>query len=465
MRKIFYKLFVIFCIAAYLPLLCIYIFNYYYVEKYIERDKKSTLINVARSIDINEIKKIGKLDYKNKNGKVEVYIRYIDLNDVKTYGDFFKLFKDENIRSEIINIKNGDFEIRTLRLSTITNHFFLIKKISNSEILVVIDEIMRPSAIQVIMLGLYRQYSIIIIPILLIGAYAISKKLAQPIELLEKISSQISNSNFTEIVEIKSNNELARLGENINKMARKLRLNIEELNILNAKLREELEVKERILDTEKSFMRAIGHELKTPVAIINGYIEALQDDIIQGEEVKKTYSIIYHEGLAINKLIKDINEYLKLEFKNLEPNYEKLELKSFLTKNMSKYRLDIEQKNIDLKFECEELKIFTDSKYLGIVLNNLITNAITYVDERKKIEIILKDRSLEVKNTSSFLSTEMLQQLFAPFYKGDSSRNRKYGGTGLGLSIVKNLLEVLKLEYSFTYDETDGFAVFSIKFS
>ncbi|WP_349291788.1 ATP-binding protein [Fusobacterium sp. DD26] len=88
----------------------------------------------------------------------------------------------------------------------------------------------------------------------------------------------------------------------------------------------------------------------------------------------------------------------------------------------------------------------------------------TYVDARREIGIILKDGELTVENSSGELSPELMKNLFNPFYKGDDSRHRKYGGTGLGLSIVKNLLDVLKFDYSFEYDYSRGYVVFKIKF-
>lgn len=99
---------------------------------------------------------------------------------------------------------------------------------------------------------------------------------------------------------------------------------------------------------------------------------------------------------------------------------------------------------------------------MEIILNNLITNAITYVDENKKIEVELNENYLRISNSSEYIEEEILKKIFNPFYKIDKSRSRKYGGTGLGLSIVKNLLEFLKLEYSFVYDEKRKFVVFTI---
>lgn len=403
------------------------------------------------------------LVYLIKNNKIALSREKL-LNEVWGY-DF--LGDDRTIDTHIKNLRKmelNEYSIKTVKLFSLTNHFFLIKKISDHEIVAVIGESIVPKVVTGIMIGIYKQYTLFIIPLLLIGSYIISKNFSKPIEILEKVSAQISNSDFTEVVDIKSKNELESLGNNINKMASKLKQNIEELNGLNDKLKIELKEKEKLLETEKTFMRAIGHELKTPVAIINGYIEALQDGIIEETEKEKIYEIIYNEAMSIDKLVKDINSYLKSEFKDLKPTFEKINMKKVIEFGLKKYSLDIEQKKVDLRLELEDLEMKTDVKIFNIILNNLLTNALTYMNDEKKLGIYLRDNSLVIENSTDTISDEVIEKIFNPFYKIDSSRNRKYGGTGLGLSIVKNLLEALNLKYSFTYDKDRKFAKFTIIF-
>lgn len=464
MKKIFYKIFMWFCIAAYFPLLMIYIFNFFYIDKYIVEEKKNTLIKVAETIDVERLKVIKKEDLKVENSKDDVYLRYIDFNQNDESTDFFKIFNKKEMKIDVKNMRLDEYDIKTVRLSSMTNHFFLIKKISDHEIVAVIGEIIVSKVLTTIIFGIYKQYTMIIIPILLIGSYIVSKKFSEPIETLEKISTQISNSDFTEKIEIKSKNELGSLGDNINKMARQLQSNIKELSQLNEQLKKELKLKEKLLETEKTFMRAIGHELKTPVAIINGYIEALQDGMIEENEIQETYNIIYKEGMSISKLVKDINSYLKLEFQNQKLVYEEIDLKSFIQESLEKYKLDIEQRGIHLYENLSHKIIKSDMKLFNMILNNLFTNALTYVDDRKIIEIDLNEKSLKIANSSEEITQEAIEKIFNPFFKIDKSRNRKYGGSGLGLSIVKNLLEILNLKYEFIYDKDRKFVVFNIKF-
>lgn len=464
MKKIFYKIFLYFCLAAYLPLVLIYAFNFFYVDKYVIEEKRSTLVRIAEDINIPYLKEVKKQDIKYGENKLDVYLRYIDLNEKTGSTDFFKLFNRAELKLNIKNMQLNEYSIKTVKLSSLTNHFVLIKKISDHEIVAVIGEIIVPRVVTGIIIGVYKEYTLVIIPLLLLWSYIMSKRFSRPIEILEKVSTQISNSDFTEKVDIKSKNELESLGNNINKIASKLRQNIEELNMLNSKLKVELKKKENLLETEKIFMRAIGHELKTPVAIINGYIEALQDGIIEEEEKSKTYNIIYNEAMSIDKLVKDINSYLKSEFRDLKPNLELYDMKKIVENEIKKYSLDIRQKKILFKTELESTKIKTDLRLINIVLNNLITNALTYVNEKREIKISLKSGVLVIENSADEIPKEVIEKIFNPFYKIDSSRNRKYGGTGLGLSIVKNILEGLDIEYKFEYGEIDKKARFIVNF-
>lgn len=459
MKRVFYKIFFAFLMCSYIPLMAIFVMNYLYTTRYLENDTKNKMVELVNIVDVDQLKL--KQKYDKKSG---AYFRYMNMEEQSELNSLFKLFNKLEVKTDIRNIPVGDYVVKEIKLSRITNHFYLIKKISEKEVITVTTEIINPKLIKEVILKFYKTYSLVALPLIFLVTYKLSQKFAKPIETLEKISTQISNSNFTETVDIKSKNELESLGNNINKMAKQLQNNIEELRVLNERLKKELKEKENLLETEKNFMRAIGHELKTPVAIITGYIEALQDEMIEEKDIKKTYEIIYSEGMSISKLVKDINDYLKLEFHHGDPISESTNIKDLIEGSLEKYYLDIVQREIKLNKFYEDIEIKTDTKLLGIVLNNLLTNALTYVDERKEINIELTKSELKISNSSEYISKETFEKIFNPFYKIDKSRNRKYGGTGLGLSIVKNLLEVLRFEYSFTYDENRKFAVFTIKF-
>lgn len=276
----------------------------------------------------------------------------------------------------------------------------------------------------------------------------------------------MSNLDFSKKIEFKSDDELTRLGRNINNMAEVLKNNIDELSLVNKKLKKELETNEKLMKFEKNFMNSISHELKTPIAIINGYIEMLQDKIIKNpEEIEKIYAVMFDEGVYLNKMIKDLNSYHRYESNFFKIEKREIRIKDFITGLLSKYHLDIEERKINLIVDIEDKIIIGDLGKLSIILNNLLTNAISYTDKRGIIEINYKNNNLRISNSAEIISEEKFAQIFQPFYKIDFSRNRKYGGTGLGLSIVKNILELLHLEYNMKFDKKRNFVIFDIRFN
>ena len=462
MKKIFYKIFFAFIVISYLPLIVIYYFNFLYMDKYIVQNTKEQLIKVSEDISIKDIP-LDKIIDSKKNKDIK--IAYINFQKSEKESELFNYFNKTEIKANLEKLHTGDYTIRLTSMTDFLNYFLLIKKISNTEFLVIISPTIVPNVVTKMMSSFYLDLSAFIAPILFVLAYIFSKYFSDPIVTLEKISSKISKLDFSSNIDFKYNNELETLGNNLKGMSEKLKNNIDELNNLNLQMKIELKEKEKLINFEKDFMRSIGHELKTPIAIINGYIEALQDDIVSDEEKNNVYSIIYNEGMFLDKLIKNLNTYLKYEFNFSDESYEEFQLKELLEEKLNKYNLDFVKKNIGIKIDIDESKIFIDKYRVSIILNNLFTNAITYVDDRKKIEIEFKDKILRISNSSAYIPEEKFKNIFRPFYKLDSSRNRKYGGAGLGLSIVKNILTSLNLEHSLIFDEEKNYVIFTIKFN
>lgn len=322
-----------------------------------------------------------------------------------------------------------------------------------------------PDVIYKIIFSSYIYVTPFLLILMFILSYLISKKMAVPIEVLEDVSTRILNLDFSKSVGFKGNDELTVLGNNLTSMAISLKKNNDELKILNEKLKFELEKNKKFMKFEKDFVNSISHELKTPIAIINGYIEVLQDKIIvEKDEIEKIYSVMYKEGLYLDKMIKDLNSYHSYEHEFFSVKKEEIHIQEFIENILDKYLLDIKEKEIKLKLDIEEGIIIEDIKKIDLVINNLLTNSITYVDERNTLNIYFKNKIFTIENSCDYIPKEKMENIFKPFYKLDFSRKRKYGGTGLGLSIVKNILDILQLSYEAKFDEKRNFFVFQIKF-
>ncbi|MBS5789270.1 HAMP domain-containing sensor histidine kinase [Fusobacterium sp.] len=462
MKKIFYKIFFTLIIITYIPLILLYSFHSFYMKSYIERKKIAELDKIVHMIDENKIaSEIQNELKKNKDIKLEIIDGKEDKHRLELFNYLNKRFWKIDFEKMAIN----SVEVRFEKSTNFLNKIYVIKKIGDNKYAVISSLMVIPEIIYKIILSSYIYVTPFLLILMLILSYFISKKMAVPIEVLEDISTRVLNLDFSKSIDFKGNNELTILGNNITTMAENLKKNNDELKILNEKLKYELDKNQKFMKFEKEFINSVSHELKTPIAIINGYIEVLQDKIIDDQEgIEKIYSIMYKEGTYLDKMIKDLNSYHSYEHEFFNLKRDKFIFNKFFQKILSKYLLDIEEKNITLKIDIEDAELEGDLKKLDVVINNLLTNAITYIDNRGIINITLKNNIFIIENSSEPISKDNLENIFKPFYKLDFSRKRKYGGTGLGLAIVKNILDFLHILYKVDYDEERGFFVFQIEF-
>lgn len=463
MKKIFYKIFFILVIATYMPLVIIYGFNNFYINEYIKKKKAKDLKEITAFVNINSFS----AEYKKKIEETEdIKIDIVDLASEKPKTYIFEYLNNRDLKIDIEHMKINESIVKFVKRTNLLNNVYIIKKVDEEKFIVISSLMVIPEVISHIILSAYFYVTALIIPVVFILTYFISKKMSRPIELLEEVSKKMSNLDFSKTIEFKSDDELTRLGKNINNMAQVLKNNIDELNFVNKQLKKELETNENLMKFEKEFMNSISHELKTPIAIINGYIEMLQDKMIKNpEEIEKIYSVMFDEGVYLNNMIKDLNSYHRYESNFFKIEKKEIRIKDFITGLLTKYHLDIEERKLNLIVNIEDKVIIEDLGKLSIILNNLLTNAISYTDKRGIIEIKYKNNNLSISNSAETISEEKFAQIFQPFYKLDSSRNRKYGGTGLGLSIVKNILELLQLKYNMKFEKKRNFVTFDIKFN
>ena len=296
---------------------------------------------------------------------------------------------------------------------------------------------------------------IIAIFVLLIGTFVInivSKRFSKPIQELENIAKQMSNLNFSQKYKCSTtNDEIDELGKSINVLSDKLESTIKQLKRTNFELEKDVEEKSQIDEMRKSFISDVSHELKTPIALIQGYSEGLLENVNTDEESKHFYAeVILDEATKMDKLVKRLLELMKLEYGKMEFNNSEFNIVELEKEILRKSQVMIEKENINVNFEqCENINIYADDFYIEQVLTNYIMNAIKYSTEingEKRIEIKneinIKTNKLRVKifNTFNGLSEEEMTRIWNRFYKLDESRNRSKGGNGIGLSLVKAIM-------------------------
>ena len=287
----------------------------------------------------------------------------------------------------------------------------------------------------------------------------ISKKFTEPILELNVIAKKMANLDFShKYKETNGDDEINNLGKSINIMSEKLEKTIEQLRNTNIELEKDIEEKSKIDEMRKSFISDVSHELKTPIALIQGYSEGLLENVNTDDESRKFYAeVIFDESNKMDKLVKQLLELMKLEYGKREFKNTTFNIVEVEQEVLRKSKVMLKEKNIEVKFkETDKIQVIADDFYIEQVITNYITNAIKNVKEidgQKIIEIsneidtINNKVRVNVFNTGNHIKQEDLNRIWNRFYKADASRNRSDGGTGIGLAFVKAIMNNYKNKY------------------
>ncbi len=310
-------------------------------------------------------------------------------------------------------------------------------------------------------------YSLGVITVIISGIaiLIISKKFTKPITELSNIANKMSNLDFSQKYRIKdSEDEIDNLGKSINKMSDKLEETITKLQKNNSELEKDIEEKSKIDEMRKQFISDVSHELKTPIALIQGYSEGLIENVNSDEESRKFYAeVIQDEANKMDKMVKELLELMKLEYGAKKFNDELFNVTELINEELRKYTVLLNENNIETKFDLKEpVYVYADNNFVEQIVNNYLSNAIKNaekINKEKYIKIsfkIIEDKiRISVFNTGKNISKENMQRIWNRFYKEDTSRNREMGGTGIGLSLVKAIMNNYNNEYG-VINKTNG---------
>lgn len=265
----------------------------------------------------------------------------------------------------------------------------------------------------------------------------ISNKISRPIVQLNRIAKEMQNLNFNVRYEGKEQDEIGSLGRTFNMMNERLGTTI-------TLLKQELAKEKQLKDLRKQFTAQVSHELKTPISIIKGYVEALGDDIPDTEEEKEYYlNVIQEEVDKMDKLIMSLLELSKLQTGNYPIEKTEFEYASLVRDILVKYDKMFREKNLTVEFYNSVDGVYVEADPLRIeqIITNLLNNAMNHAMNGKLLRIVLKVKGQQlvtaIYNDGNQIPDEDLPHLFESFYKRKSS-----GGSGLGLAIVQGLLEL-----------------------
>ena len=288
--------------------------------------------------------------------------------------------------------------------------------------------------------------------VILLGAFLmliISNSFTKPILQLTDIAQRMAQLDFEAKYPVTTQDEIGRLGNSMNQLSEQLETTISELKTANNELQKDIERKTQIDEMRKEFLSNVSHELKTPIALIQGYAEGLADNINDDSESRQFYcDVIIDEANKMNKMVKKLLTLNQIEFGNNAITFERFDIVQVLRSVAQSAQLLAEQKGASIVMqESEPLYVWADEYMVEEVITNYVSNAINHVDGEKRIEIMLERKQdvvrISVFNTGQPIPEEELDKIWIKFYKVDKARTRAYGGSGIGLSIVKAIMDSL----------------------
>ena len=461
------KLFFIMCIVVLSIILFLILVNSFVLEKYYQYTKSNQLKTLYDNIN----------DYYNSEKQIENFKDELDRISIKNNFDIIIKDKSDNA----VYLSNKDFlsnirviidfwgtnrrqeykileetdklEIRNIKdTETSANYILLSGKLDNGYgvyIRIPISSIQE--SVRISNRFLYLIAGIVIV----IGGIAIiyiSKTFSSPISELNSIAKKMANLDFSHKYTVTDDDdEINELGKSINLMSDKLEKTINQLRNTNIELERDIEKKAKIDEMRKSFISDVSHELKTPIALIQGYSEGLLENVNTDPENRKFYAeVILDETNKMDKMVRQLIELTKLEYEKREFNNRTFNIVELEKEIVRTSKVMIDEKQTEVIFETpDKIDVFADDMYLSQIITNYLTNAIKHVkdvDGEKYIKItnvVLQDKQkarVTVFNTGENISEENLNRIWNRFFKADEARNRDDGGSGIGLSIVRAIM-------------------------
>ena len=463
-KSVRFKLFLTMCAVITVIVVCLIIANNVVLETFYIYSKTNSVKQIYSKID-DYYKYDVSSDYLEKelrriafNNNFDIYIKtdedvmifstdkdfYSTVNRIRNISNKYNdkiIYKNDSVVISRVDDKNNSISYLLLS-GVLSNNYNLYIRIP----IVPIEESVEISNRALILIGM-----ITILISSFVASY-VSKKFAEPILQLNGIAKKMSKLDFSQKYKCtNTDDEINALGLSINTMSDKLETTIKQLRDNNIELEKDIEEKSKIDEMRKQFISDVSHELKTPIALVQGYAEGLIENVNNDEESRKFYAeVILDESNKMDKLVKQLLELMRLEYGKREFNNIKFDIVELINEVIRKCNVMVQENQIQVDFNNDEsVYVNADEFYIEQVLTNYFTNAIKNceeIDNNKNVKITINDNKeknkirVSVFNTGKNIKEEDIERIWVRFYKADSSRNRDDGGSGIGLSIVKAIM-------------------------
>jgi signal transduction histidine kinase len=258
----------------------------------------------------------------------------------------------------------------------------------------------------------------------LLLALLFSYQILKPIRALTEVANRMEKGDLSQRVKTRAKDEIGKLAHAFNTMADSLA---------------------RSEQLRRNMVSDVAHELRTPLTNIRGYLEALQDRVVQ--PTQEIIASLYEESLLLSRLVADLQELSLAEAGQLCLICRPLALEEIIVKAAHALQLQAESKQIAIHIDIPPglPKIEADPERVGQMLRNLLSNALTHTPVGGEIFVNAwvdgDEVRVSVQDSGEGIAAEHLPNIFERFYRADASRARATGGTGLGLAIVKQMVQ------------------------
>lgn len=280
-----------------------------------------------------------------------------------------------------------------------------------------------------------------------------SRRLTEPLRELAVLSARMADLDFDAKYTSGGGGEIGALGENFNTMSEKLEATISELKNANFRLQQDIEQKEKIEKMRTDFMGNVSHELKTPIALIQGYAEGLKEGVSDDAQSREFYcDVIMDEASKMNQMVKNLMTLNQLEFGDENVEFQRFDLTELIRGVLQSMEIMAQQKEARVQFrQREPVYVWADEFKAEQVVRNYVSNAFNHLDGDRVVDVKIIPSGDKVKvtvfNTGAPIPEEDVPHIWEKFYKVDKAHTREYGGNGIGLSIVKAIMDSFHQEY------------------
>ena len=378
--------------------------------------------------NIDEAKEIDNYDMKFFETLKNSFYKKDFINELPMEFQFTKSNNDNvfNEGSRKMSIVSDDTFIYEFNSFDGINYYTLFSAvtINNGEVIISLLSVMTPkiSEIRAIVFQSLPMIISVIVLIILIATYYFSRRIIIPIKKLANHAEFIKNNNIKDVypMEIKGEDEISYLGNTLNELYSKLNESFKEL-----------EEKNKLLEAENKrqdvFLRASSHQLKTPVAAALLLVEGMIDEVGKYKNTKEYLPKVKGQIQLIRKIVDEI-----LNLNNKAVNKKMVNVKELINEVINDHEIQMKEKFIVIDKDLEITIEKTDYHLLYKIIDNLITNAITYTDKNNKINITLSKNKLKIINYGAHIDEELSPNIFDAFV----SSNTESRGSGLGLYIA-----------------------------